>query len=63
MPVPATPDASGRGDRVAKMLLGPLLVVFVVVIDVIDNRLIGALHVRALDRTGLTHDGATEHVV
>jgi acetolactate decarboxylase len=34
-----------------------------VAIDVIDHRLIGALHVRALDRAGLAHDRATEHVV
>jgi acetolactate decarboxylase len=33
------------------------------VTDVIDHRLIGALHVRALDRSGLAHDPATEHVV
>ncbi len=32
-------------------------------IDVIDHRLIGALHVRALDRAGLAHDRATEHAV
>jgi acetolactate decarboxylase len=31
--------------------------------DVIDHRLIGALHVRALSRAGLEHDPATEHVV
>jgi acetolactate decarboxylase len=31
--------------------------------DVVDHRLIGALHVRALTRAGLAHDRATEHVV
>lgn len=30
--------------------------------DIIDDRLIGALHVRALTRAGLEHDPATEHV-
>lgn len=29
--------------------------------DIIDDRLIGALHVRALSRAGLAHDAATEH--
>lgn len=32
-------------------------------VDVIDHRLIGALHVRALRRAGLAHDPAAEHVV
>jgi acetolactate decarboxylase len=31
-------------------------------VTVIDHRLIGALHVRALDRAGLAHDRAAEHV-
>jgi len=31
--------------------------------DIIDDRLIGALHVRALTRSGLDHDAATEHTV
>lgn len=30
--------------------------------DIIDDRLIGALHVRALTRAGLAHDPAAEHV-
>lgn len=30
--------------------------------DIIDDRLIGALHLRALDRSGFTHDPAAEHV-
>lgn len=30
--------------------------------DLIDDRLIGALHVRALTRSGLDHDAAAEHV-
>lgn len=30
--------------------------------DIIDDRLIGALHVRALTRSGLAHDPAAEHV-
>jgi acetolactate decarboxylase len=34
-----------------------------VAIEIIDHRLIGALHVRALDRAGLAHDRAREHVV
>ncbi len=29
--------------------------------DLIDDRLLGALHVRALSRAGLAHDPATEH--
>lgn len=32
-------------------------------VDVIDHRLIGALHVRALRRAGLAHDPTAEHVV
>ena len=31
--------------------------------DIIDDRLIGALHVRALTRAGLDHDAAEEHTV
>ena len=31
--------------------------------DVVDDRLIGALHIRALTRTGLLHDIAREHLV
>ena len=31
--------------------------------DIIDDRLIGALHVRALNRAGLDHDAAKEHMV
>jgi acetolactate decarboxylase len=31
--------------------------------DIIDDRLIGALHVRALSRSGLAHDVAHEHTV
>lgn len=31
--------------------------------DIIDDRLIGALHVRALSRAGLDHDAAAEHTV
>lgn len=31
--------------------------------DIIDDRLIGALHVRALSRSGLAHDAAHEHTV
>jgi len=31
--------------------------------DIIDGRLIGALHVRALTRAGLDHDAAEEHTV
>ncbi|HEX6310417.1 MAG TPA: acetolactate decarboxylase [Acidimicrobiia bacterium] len=31
--------------------------------DIVDDRLIGALHVRALTRAGLAHDHATEHTV
>lgn len=31
--------------------------------DIIDDRLIGALHVRALSRAGLAHDVAQEHTV
>jgi acetolactate decarboxylase len=31
--------------------------------DIIDDRLIGALHVRALTRAGLDHDAAQEHTV
>ncbi len=30
--------------------------------DIVDDRLIGALHVRALSRAGLQHDAADEHV-
>lgn len=29
--------------------------------DLIDDRLLGALHLRALDRAGFDHDRATEH--
>ena len=32
-------------------------------VDVIDHRLIGALHVRALRRAGLAHDPVSEHVI
>ncbi len=31
--------------------------------EVIDDRLIGALHVRALTRSGLLHEAAQEHLV
>jgi acetolactate decarboxylase len=31
--------------------------------DIVDDRLLGALHVRALTRAGLAHDHATEHAV
>jgi acetolactate decarboxylase len=31
--------------------------------DVVDDRLIGALHIRALTRSGLLHDVAREHLV
>jgi len=31
--------------------------------DIIDDRLIGALHVRALTHAGLDHDVVTEHTV
>lgn len=31
--------------------------------DIIDDRLIGALHVRSLSRAGLDHDAAAEHTV
>jgi acetolactate decarboxylase len=30
--------------------------------DIVDDRLLGALHLRALTRSGLHHDPATEHV-
>ena len=30
--------------------------------DIVDDRLLGALHLRALDRDGLEHDPAVEHV-
>ena len=32
-------------------------------VDIIDHRLIGALHVRALRRAGLAHDPVAEHIV
>src|SRR5918995_2356061 len=31
--------------------------------DIVDARIIGALHVRALTRAGLAHDRAAEHAV
>ncbi|MGH8983160.1 MAG: acetolactate decarboxylase [Acidimicrobiia bacterium] len=31
--------------------------------DIVDDRLLGALHVRALTRAGLAHDHATEHAI
>jgi len=31
-------------------------------VDIIDDRMLGALHLRALDHNGFTHDPAVEHV-